>query len=99
MFSAAETCSAPRAANCIILEGNFEARIWSIMRAIASHLGPRRATARNRVALGQRLELVHSKFEIPGNAIRFVSQKLVPQRSIVPKSALASTVETGPDQL
>src|ERR1700756_226199 len=97
MFSAADTCSAPRAANVIMLDGSFEARIWSIMRAIASQPGT--ATARNRPALGQRLELAYSQLKVPGNAIRFVPQKFVPQRSIVPKSALAATVETGPHRL
>ena len=77
-----------------MLEGNLEARIWSIIRAMTSHLSLRELViAVVGTVRGQTLEFAYGQREIPRDTVRLISQKFVSQSSIVPKSAFAFTVE------
>src|SRR5438034_8465362 len=110
MFSVGGTASAPRAANCIMFDGNFEARIWSIMRPIGSQLPPgfsfcHSARGKVQASLSSISSLtVRNAFQLPHRPIQFASQpvwlapqEFVQQNPIVPKSAFAPTIEPRPD--
>src|ERR1700687_3449499 len=80
IFSSGGTDSAPFAANCIMFDGSFEARIKSIVRALSSppRTGP-----------GQ----THCVFKLPDRKLQFsnqpvglVPEKFLQQSPIVPKS-------------
>src|ERR1700726_424487 len=98
MVSAGGTDKAPRAANCIMLEGNLEARIWSIVRPIVSVLGSTPPGPGMFLPFRRQFQVVHRKLQLSRDPVRFASEEFVQQNPIVPKSAVAATIEPCPDR-
>src|SRR5258708_10499416 len=98
MFSSGGTDKARRAANCIMLEGNLEARIWSIVRPIVSVPGSRLSMPGTILSFRRKFQIVHRKLKFSRDPIRLAPEKFVQQSTIVPKSAIAATIEPCPER-
>src|SRR6202050_5919162 len=86
MFSSAETCSAPLAANCIMFDGSLEARIKSIVRGMSSP--PARSG----------FKFFDRQFQFSNQSVGLAPNKFLQQGPVVPESSIAAAVEPRPER-